>query len=81
MASYTDDLSAHLNQEIFGGDLSKDSTGECVICLEGSLSVILLPCRHLCVCRVCLQEIDKCPICRRAFSTYVCYDGDPTKLT
>lgn len=71
----------HCIQEIFGGDLSKDAAGECVICLEGDLSVILLPCRHLCVCRVCLQEIDKCPICRRAFSTYVCYDEDGDRNT
>ncbi|TMW59509.1 hypothetical protein Poli38472_004578 [Pythium oligandrum] len=61
---------AFITQEIFGHNAG--TSGECVICLEGELSVVLLPCRHLCVCRVCLDEIDRCPICRAKFSTYVC---------
>lgn len=64
-------VSLVFSQDIFGRDAT--SGGECVICLEGALSVVLLPCRHLCVCRVCLDEIDRCPICRAKFSTYVCY--------
>lgn len=63
-------------QEIFGREAS--AGGECVICLEGALDVVLLPCRHQCVCRVCLKEIDRCPICRAKFSTYVCLAaGEP----
>ncbi|KAG7382213.1 phosphatidylinositol-4-phosphate 5-kinase-like protein 1 [Phytophthora pseudosyringae] len=58
------------SQEIFGRG------GECVICLEHPQAAILLPCRHLCVCRACLEEIDQCPICRAKFSTYACYQSD-----
>lgn len=55
-------------QEMFGrGD------SECVICLERAQAAVLLPCRHLCVCRPCLREIDRCPICRSAFSSYACF--------
>lgn len=64
-------------QEIFG----RRSDAECVICLEGALAAVLLPCRHLCVCRACLREIDRCPICRTKFSSYACFaetGGDGT---
>jgi hypothetical protein len=61
-------------QEIYGRDAA--ATSECAICLEGVVSVVLLPCRHFCVCRVCLQEIDRCPICRATFATYIGYGGE-----
>lgn len=62
-------------QEIFG---TRDATaGECAICLEGAIAAVLLPCRHFCVCRTCLEEIDRCPICRAKFTTYACY-AEPT---
>jgi hypothetical protein len=38
--------------------------------------VTLLPCRHFCVCSTCLDEIDRCPICRTQFSTYAIYKED-----
>lgn len=70
--------SAYAMQDIFGREAGAGAgSGECVICLEGPLAALLLPCRHLCVCRVCLEEIDRCPICRASFSTYVCYAEEP----
>lgn len=42
----------------------------CAVCLERPSILtegsVLTPCQHGCVCRVCLQEIDSCPICREA---------------
>jgi hypothetical protein len=64
------------SQEIFGR-----GAGECVICLEHAPAVVLLPCRHFCVCRTCLEEIDQCPICRAKFSTYACYQDDDGRNT
>merc|ERR1711871_1719083 len=39
----------------------------CVICTENQQSVVLMPCRHLCLCRECSKSpgVDKCPICRK----------------
>ena len=34
-------------------------------------SVILLPCRHVCVCHECVQLLDKCPVCRAPLLAYV----------
>jgi len=44
---------------------------DCVVCLTEKKDTILLPCRHLCVCRGCLIHIDKCPVCRASFEEYL----------
>lgn len=45
---------------------------ECVVCLENIKVILLLPCRHLCICATCLTHIDKCPVCRSQFEEYIC---------
>ena len=39
----------------------------CVICQEKEKSVVLLPCRHMCLCDNCSihEQIQQCPLCRR----------------
>lgn len=40
---------------------------DCCICLAASKCVLLLPCKHLCVCEVCglnTPSVSHCPICR-----------------
>jgi len=57
-----------------GGSAAADSgrgDDECVVCLEASKEVLLLPCRHMCVCSTCLTHIDKCPVCRATFEEYI----------
>ncbi|CAF3891382.1 unnamed protein product [Rotaria magnacalcarata] len=43
----------------------------CVICLTDIRSVLLLPCRHLCLCKSCAENLKfqsaNCPICRIPF--------------
>lgn len=38
----------------------------CVICQEEEKSCLLLPCRHLCLCKACSKrpELETCPLCR-----------------
>lgn len=43
----------------------------CVVCLTDRKEVLLLPCRHCCVCSSCLPLIDKCPVCRATFNIYL----------
>ncbi|XP_078441515.1 BOI-related E3 ubiquitin-protein ligase 1-like [Wolffia australiana] len=40
----------------------------CKICLEREASVLVLPCRHLCLCDQCDVAIDTCPVCTSAKS-------------
>ena len=66
-------------QEIYGMDaLQKGSQQEgealaddalCLICLTEARSVMMLPCRHVCLCSGCAQEMRghsnfNCPVCR-----------------
>ena len=50
---------------------------ECVVCLENMKEILLLPCRHLCICATCLTHIDKCPVCRCQFEEYICVLREP----
>ena len=38
----------------------------CVVCQVETKSVLLMPCRHLCVCKECStkHELERCPLCR-----------------
>ena len=42
----------------------------CVICKENSKNVLLMPCRHMCVCGSCgfLDVLVQCPLCREQIS-------------
>ena len=49
---------------------SKDTlnfeTAACCICRDNAKTILLIPCRHLCLCDNCsqLQVVSTCPICR-----------------
>ncbi|KAI3810114.1 hypothetical protein L1987_19723 [Smallanthus sonchifolius] len=64
---------AELNIRNGGNDgdaTSGDNNGGCRLnrwcrnCGKEELCVLLLPCRHLCVCSVCESSINVCPICK-----------------
>jgi ATP-dependent DNA helicase PIF1 len=48
----------------------EDESKNCVVCLETVKSVLLLPCRHMCLCKECSQSnmITNCPLCRLKIS-------------
>ena len=44
----------------------------CCICLDGKKSVVLLPCKHLCLCEKCnTSSLKNCPICRNVIETVI----------
>jgi len=51
-----------------GGNYSGESDGKglCKSCGEGESTVLLLPCRHLCLCTSCGPALNACPICHSA---------------
>eukprot|EP00009_Paramoeba_aestuarina_P010669 CAMPEP_0201539520 /NCGR_PEP_ID=MMETSP0161_2-20130828/70446_1 /ASSEMBLY_ACC=CAM_ASM_000251 /TAXON_ID=180227 /ORGANISM="Neoparamoeba aestuarina, Strain SoJaBio B1-5/56/2" /LENGTH=457 /DNA_ID=CAMNT_0047946923 /DNA_START=1429 /DNA_END=2802 /DNA_ORIENTATION=+ len=52
----------------YDGDQQQDMGKDCVICLATPPDTMVLPCRHMCVCRDCgdvfRHQCEKCPICR-----------------
>lgn len=59
------------NQDVIKDDDVEDSGSECVICLVEMRDTLILPCRHLCLCNCCADNLryqaSNCPICRSPF--------------
>ena len=51
----------------------QDTEKACVVCMEGNKTVLLLPCKHLCVCSGCSDrvELTHCPLCRIAIASKI----------
>lgn len=45
---------------------SSNSRWACRACGAGEASVLVLPCRHLCLCKACEPRLDACPVCLAA---------------
>ncbi|KAM5235467.1 cell growth regulator with RING finger domain protein 1 [Ctenodactylus gundi] len=46
-------------------ELAEDSSKDCVVCQNGSVNWVLLPCRHACLCDGCVGYFQRCPVCRQ----------------
>jgi hypothetical protein len=44
--------------------------GDCSICMDRRATEVLLPCKHICVCSVCVKSLKDCPICRADIDGY-----------
>ena len=64
-----------------GGDGGANTVATCTICLDEKCTAVLMPCRHRCVCHVCLPRIERvCPICRCRIE-YVMDEDTPAEST
>eukprot|EP00916_Digyalum_oweni_P005378 GHVL01009409.1.p1 GENE.GHVL01009409.1~~GHVL01009409.1.p1 ORF type:complete len:424 (-),score=61.42 GHVL01009409.1:111-1382(-) len=64
-------------QDIYG--LEDDTDPDCLICMSRHRDTLLLPCRHCCLCHFCLKNLDKCPICRSLFSSFMTFPIAPNQ--
>ena len=75
-------------REVFGGEgeaAAEDAEAtECVVCLSAERDTVLLPCRHMCVCSGCAQQLrrqtNKCPVCRAVVALMLRFDADAQAL-
>ncbi|XP_043220888.1 uncharacterized protein LOC122381122 isoform X2 [Amphibalanus amphitrite] len=44
--------------------------GVCCVCRSEPAEVVLLPCRHGCVCKDCFRRTETCPLCRGRVAQY-----------
>lgn len=42
-----------------------DDSQLCIVCFENPKECAIVPCGHFCVCKVCADRLDYCPICRQ----------------
>ena len=49
----------------------EEGGAECVVCISEARDTLILPCRHLCLCSACAENLryqsSNCPICRAPF--------------
>ncbi|CAL8314228.1 unnamed protein product [Lota lota] len=51
---------------------------DCVVCQNGTINRVLLPCRHACVCDACVSRFQHCPICRAFVMESFALSQEPT---
>lgn len=69
---YSNDISAMDKQRQMEQEIEQEMKGiECVICMCETRDTLILPCRHLCLCKLCAINLrvqsNNCPICRIPF--------------
>jgi len=58
-------------QDLYVSTDGGDNMPYCVICQESYITRALLPCKHACVCSVCFQRIELCPLCRSTIQNFI----------
>ncbi|NWH76584.1 CGRF1 protein, partial [Piaya cayana] len=43
----------------------EETSKDCVVCQNGAVNWVLLPCRHTCLCDGCIKYFQQCPMCRQ----------------
>lgn len=56
---------------VLGEGEALDQQEACVICMDRQRNVVILDCGHICCCVECAQQVNNCPVCRRAIARLV----------
>jgi len=65
-----------LLHELYGAPREREERVECVVCMSEKRTVVVLPCRHVCICAHCAKVMSrkkggKCPICRALVESFM----------
>lgn len=52
----------------------------CIICQQGRISRVLLPCRHATSCAQCFKRLESCPMCRGFIQSYFVLGKEPDQV-
>nr|CAD1841446.1 unnamed protein product [Ananas comosus var. bracteatus] len=64
--NYASDADADADAEEARNQRASRQRRACRSCGEGEPTVLILPCRHLCLCAMCAPAVDACPVCKSA---------------
>ena len=73
-SSTPSDIPQPVPEEEASDEKVTETSGECIVCQNGRINRVLLPCRHACVCDACFIQLDKCPMCRGQIQFYFSMD-------
>ncbi|XP_027704767.1 cell growth regulator with RING finger domain protein 1 isoform X1 [Vombatus ursinus] len=61
----------------------EENSKDCVVCQNGKVNWVLLPCRHTCLCDGCVKYFQQCPMCRQFVHEYfaLCSQKEQDKET
>ncbi|CAJ1432966.1 unnamed protein product [Effrenium voratum] len=45
---------------------------QCCVCMDAPREALLMPCKHLAMCRSCAVRVIRCPLCRKSIQAVVC---------
>ena len=54
-------------------DFSEEETpnfNDCTICMHKKAHIMLVPCKHVCVCESCVVKLEICPVCRQKINRW-----------
>ena len=52
------------DEQVVQENRRSDTAPACKICMDGDITMVLLPCQHLLCCVRCAEQLKKCPWCR-----------------
>ena len=44
----------------------------CIVCMENDKDSLILPCKHLMLCQVCIERVEDCPYCKTKIDSRIC---------
>lgn len=56
-------------------DEGLDFSRRCIVCQNAPITRVIIPCRHACVCEMCLGVLNACPMCRGVISSHFRLDS------
>lgn len=60
---------------ISNGGSGSPTSQTCVVCLERKKTVVVMPCKHLCMCQICSDQLQRyqthCPMCRKTIAELI----------
>ncbi|KAK9498002.1 hypothetical protein O3M35_003892 [Rhynocoris fuscipes] len=74
LAQYLKQYNGQLSclKQLYMADSVDNADDLCVICQNYPISRALLPCRHTCICAICFNRLESCPMCRSPIGSFFC---------